>query len=56
MPAVSNNSPVRGRVTRSSGIVESERNGRRNKNDKSLENEEAKLLMKPINNKGVKRP
>jgi hypothetical protein len=56
IPAVTTNAPARGRVTRSTGIVESERNGRRSKNEKSLENEEAKLLMKPINNKGVKRP
>ena len=43
VPAVSTTANVRGRVTRSSGIVENERNGRKSKNEKSLENEEDKL-------------
>ena len=48
LPVVSNNPTARGRVTRSSGIVENtERNGRKSKNEKSIENEEVKLLLKP---------
>ena len=48
--------PTGGRVTRSSGIVLNEKNGRKSKNRDASENEEVKLLLNPKIPKGVKRP